>query len=367
MPAGDGLGAALNLGGGEWADCLVPAVSVPGALSTSIRRRMGAVPGWLSRLAPCPWLVDAMVEMIGRPVTEVPPDLFDLVSLVVSQDNSCRYCYGVQRAVLRIHGYTDPQIDRLVRDAHVGELTATERAAVDFARRLSRGDPRPGRDEIARLAEAGLGGLATVETAFVAAWGNFTNRVATLLALPAEPLEQFVQNPIFRFVRPLVAWRMRRRPRGREPLPEPNTGPYAQVIAALEGSPAAGALRRAVDGAWGSSILPRRTKALMLAVVARALGCRTGEAEARRFLDGEGFERSDVDRVLDTLSSPSLDPREARLVPFARETVRYQPASIQARVAEVSRGFRPEETIETVGIAALANTLCRLSVVLDAC
>src|SRR4029077_994230 len=144
---------------------------------TNIRRRMGAVPGWLSRLAPCPWLVDAMVEMIGRPVAEVSPRLFDLVSLVVSQDNSCRYCYGVQRAVLRIHGYTDPQIDRLVRDAPVRELTPTERVSAASARRLSRGDPRPGRDELARLADAGLGRLATVETAFVAAWGNFANRV----------------------------------------------------------------------------------------------------------------------------------------------------------------------------------------------
>jgi hypothetical protein len=47
--------------------------------------------------------------------------------------------------------------------------------------------------------------------------------------------------------------------------------------------------------------------------------------------------------------------------------VRYQPAAIQLRMREVSRGLRPEEVLETVGVASLANAVCRLSVVLDAC
>ena len=59
--------------------------------------------------------------------------------------------------------------------------------------------------------------------------------------------------------------------------------------------------------------------------------------------------------------------REARLVPFARETVRYQPAAIQRRMRELARGLSPEEVLEAVGIAALANAVCRMSVVIDAC
>jgi uncharacterized peroxidase-related enzyme len=361
------MGAAVNVLGMEWPECAVPSAPVSKPVATRVRERMGAVPGWLSRLAPCPWLVDAMLELIVRPVTELPPELFDQLALIVSQDNSCRYCYGVQRAVLRIQGYTDADIDRLARDAQTADRSPAERAALDFARRLSRADPRPGPEDFARLVASGLGRLAALEAAFVAAAGNFTNRVATLLALPTESLEQIVRHPLFRVVRPLMAWRMRARPRGHEPLPVPNTGPAARVVAALDGSPAAGVLRHTVDAALASPILPQRTKALLLAVVARALGCAAGEADARTFLAGQGLASADVDRVLDTLSSPSLDAREARLVPFARETVRYQAAVIQARVREVCRGFTPEETLETVGVVSLANAVCRLSVVLDAC
>jgi alkylhydroperoxidase family enzyme len=105
----------------------------------------------------------------------------------------------------------------------------------------------------------------------------------------------------------------------------------------------------------------------MLAVIARAMGCGYGEQEARGFLRDDGVSARDVDEVLSSLDSPRLDARERRLVPFARETVRYQTATIQARFREVCRDFTPAEILETAGTVALANAACRLSVVLDAC
>ncbi len=75
----------------------------------------------------------------------------------------------------------------------------------------------------------------------------------------------------------------------------------------------------------------------------------------------------DVDEILGTLGSARLDAREARLVPFARETVRYQSAAIQQRFRDVSRDFSPREILEIAGTVALGNAICRLSVVLDAC
>jgi alkylhydroperoxidase family enzyme len=164
-----------------------------------------------------------------------------------------------------------------------------------------------------------------------------------------------------------MSWRMRSRQGAPQAPPRPNDGPGARIVAALGSSPAAGLFRRALDGAWASTVLPTRTKALVVAVVARALACPYGEAEAREVLRGEGIGAGDVDEVLATLASRRLDAREARLVPFARETVRYQPAAIQKRLRAVTEGFGPEEILETVGIASLANALCRLSVVLDAC
>ena len=46
--------------------------------------------------------------------------------------------------------------------------------------------------------------------------------------------------------------------------------------------------------------------------------------------------------------------------------MRYQPAAIQRRVRETCEAMSREETLETIGTVALANALCRMSVVLDA-
>jgi alkylhydroperoxidase family enzyme len=307
-----------------------------------------------------------MCEIIGKPLVYAPPALCDLVALVVSQDNSCRYCYGVQRTILRIYGYSDTYLDRLVHDFEVADVSASERAAIEFARRLSRANPRPGRADFERLVASGLERMAAVEVAVVTASDNFSNRVSTLLALPPEDLENVVHGRLFRFMRPLMAWRLRPRRRTPEPLPHPNEGVGARVVAALEGSPSAGTLRRAVDGAFASTVLPRRTKLLMLAVVARALGCRYGEEDCRPLLAAEGLAQDEIDTILATLGSPKLGTREARLVRFARDTVRYQPGPIQARMREICAGFSREETVEAAAFLSLANALCRLSVVLDA-
>jgi alkylhydroperoxidase family enzyme len=350
----------------EWGECVVPSVPVSPALVAQVRQVVGAVPGWLARLAPCPWLVRALCANIGRPIAHAPFPLCDLIALVVSQDNSCRYCIGTQRAVLKIHGYRDDYIDRLVRDFQLADLAPRDRVALDFARRLSRADPLPGPADFQALVDAGFTPIAAAELAAVAASSGFANRVATLVALPAESLEQMVTHPLFRLMRPLIAWRMQKRPRAPESLPHPNDGPCARLVSALDGSPSAGVLRRGIDEACTSPILPRRTKMLMLAVVARALGCVPVEIEARAQLAADGLDAADVDEVLTTLGSPRLDAREARLLPFARETVRYQPDVIQRRFREVRRELSDEETLETVGIVALANAVCRLSVIVPA-
>jgi alkylhydroperoxidase family enzyme len=350
----------------EWGECVLPLAPPPAALAAELRRKIGAVPGWVGRIGRSPWISRFASELLGYPFAYVAPELCDLIAIVVSQDNSCRYCYGVQRAVLKIHGYRDDYIDRLLRDFRLADLPPAERAALDLARRISRADPRPGRAEFAPVT-AGLGREAATEVAAMAVAGIFMNRVSTLVALPAESLEKVVEKPYFRLLRPLLAWRMRPRRRPPDPPPEPNDGPCAPLIAALGRSPVAGVLRRAIDGAWTSPVLPRRTKGLVAAVVARALRCAQGEAEARALLAGEGFRPEQVDDLLATLSSPRLDAREARLVPFARETVRYQPGAIQRRMREVTAGFSADEILETAGFAALANAVCRLSVVLDAC
>src|SRR3989442_480239 len=192
--------ATANL---EWGECIVPAVPVPRALQAEVRRAVGAVPGWLARLAPSRWLVRALCEIIARPFAHAPLEVCNQVALVVSQENSCRYCYGIQRAVLKIFGQRDEYIDALARDAQVGELAPSVRAALDLARRLTRANPQPGGADLDALVGAGFSRPAAAEIVFAAAANAFTIRIRTLLGLPPVPLEAFVQNPRYRHARPL--------------------------------------------------------------------------------------------------------------------------------------------------------------------
>jgi alkylhydroperoxidase family enzyme len=313
-----------------------------------------------------PWVGGVFSDFIGNPVAYVSPQLLGLVHLVVSQDNSCRYCHGVQRAVMKILGHRDEALDRMLRDFQTADLSPADRAALDFARRVSRGHPRPGKADFDALMQAGFSREALAEIVMMVSAGNFTNRVATLLALPPESLERVVTHPLFRLIRPFMARQMRPKLRKPEPAP-PADRPWGRAVATLGDSPSAGGMRRAIDGALASPVLPRRTKALMLAVIGRSLGCSYSEAEARTLLDADGITHGDVDQILDSLGSPRLDARETRLVPFARETVRYQTATIQRRVREACRDMSPEETLEAVGTAALGNALGRLTVALGAC
>src|ERR1051325_7257442 len=140
--------AAPELLSADWGECMVPRVPVPPELAAGVRAAVGAVPDWLARVAPCRWLVRAMCDAMTKPLAHAPPQLVDLIGIVVSQDNSCRYCYGVQRTIMRILGYRDDYIERLLRDVHAADVTPAERAALDFARRVSRAAPLPRRAEL---------------------------------------------------------------------------------------------------------------------------------------------------------------------------------------------------------------------------
>jgi alkylhydroperoxidase family enzyme len=351
-----------------WGACLVPPGTAAPDLVAEIRRTHGGlVPGWAARFAPVPWLARTMCEMTSFPFAHLSVRDNSLIALVVSRDNSCRFCYGTQRALMRILGYELDAIDRLER----GELVDPDpsgQLGLDFARKISRGTPRPGSPERAALERTGRSRELVAELAVSAAFTVFANRASTLVALPPEPIERTTYQVAGRLLRPFLVRRVRFLGRKLPPALR-NDGVGAGVVAALGTLPGAGVLRRAIDAALASPVLPRRTKLLMLAVIARSLACRPTELDARTALAAEGMAADDIARTLDHLGSPALDAREALLVPFARETVRCQPVEIQERLRALASelGLRREELLEVVGIAALANTLCRASVVLEQC
>jgi AhpD family alkylhydroperoxidase len=347
----------------EWGQCLLQPVKDAEVLR-EVARSQGFVPDYLRLLAPCPWMVRTGAGAGFRQDQLVHTDLAlaDLVFLAVSQDNSCRYCYSSQRAVLRILGFEEERIERLEQASSAAN--ASDRLALDFARRLSRANPPPSADDRDALQDAGYGDEAIKELAYVAASTVMSNRVSTLPALPMESAEHD-RRWFVRLLRPFVARRLRSRKGRPERLPpELTTGPYTYVAREFDGLPTGRVLGELLRQAFESPILTRRAKVLMFAVVARGLGSERAEREATELLAPLGLDESDVQEVLAHLASAKLDPLEAALVPFARETIRYRAEDIQRRASDLSKSLSVEQFVEVVGVVGLANSVCRLSLVL---
>lgn len=353
----------------EWEACLLEPVVDPAA-TRALRRELGFVPHGITFFLDSPWVrrTPVLLRSFFMPLVHVRPALADMIALVVSQDNACRYCYAETRSLLRILGYPEDRIRRLEEGLLTIDFDARERLALDFARRVSRASPLAAAADARPLLEAGWGEGAVREIAFLTGVNVFYNRLSTLAALPPEPAERMAAGWQTRLFRPLVVWMLKRRltsaPAGAWSTPRA-TAPFGTIVEALADLPVCPPLRELVDAAWSSDGLARRTKALVFAVVARGLVCPAAEAEATRLAVTEGLAAGDVAETLANLASPALDPFERAIVPFARETIRYQPSQIQRRAralrAQLSRG----QFVELLGIASLANALCRLDVARD--
>ena len=350
----------------EWESCLLPA-SRDAELEAYLRRELGVVPPMARYLTPCPWIVRSMagVDQYHALLVHLDQRIVDLIGLVVSEDNSCRFCYAAQRAILRIQGFSDQRIRQLQQDLLSASLGRRESTALEFARRFSRASPLMQWSDTEPLRNAGWSDAAIREIAFVAAMLVYFNRLATLPALPPERMEAISESWWLGLVRPFIARRFRLE-RGTEDRLSPAecAGPFAYLVQELDGLPAARAIRRVLDEAFASPLLSRAAKALVFAVVARGLGCPLSEGEACELLATDGWAAADVEATLSHLDSPRLDRAERALLPVARESIRYEPARIQRRARELRETLAVEPFVEFVGLCALANAVCRLGAAL---
>ena len=186
---------ALLLNEIEWGEPLLPAVLDP-EWEADMKRRSNPL-NVDRRTAPLPWLREACFAFRNCKPVAMPEHLFFVVAMVVAQENSCRYCYGKNRAVLKILGRSEAFIDGIERDLRVAELDEREGALLAFCRNLARSRPRPARAEREALMRLGYSALAVTEVAAAVAGSCFYNRVGTLMACPLElELEHASTGPV---------------------------------------------------------------------------------------------------------------------------------------------------------------------------
>jgi AhpD family alkylhydroperoxidase len=341
-------------------------------LEAYVRKGMGTVPSSVAYFTRAPWIVHSMTQLspFGAPLLHVDTMLADLVGLVVSQDNSCRYCFGIQRLMLRVHGLPDERIRRLEQGFLDAEIDPRAKSALDFSRRLSRAAPLTHATDTTALRAAGWSTEAIRELAFHAVYNVYMNRLMTIAAIPYAPVEGLADSWLVRAVTPALRFMLRRRERRvRERMallaPERARGPWAYLVGALDGLSCARALRETLDAAFASPVLPKRAKALIFAVIARGLDDAPSAREAGDLLAEAGLPPERAEPILTHLGSPELDAVENALVPFARGTIRGRPMQLQQHTRALLDAVSSEQLVEAIGVAALANAVTRLSVVTD--
>ncbi len=320
---------------------------------------LGSTPDPQERLSP--WMAAGVAALSERErVSWAAPALVNVAYFVACQENECRFCYGMTRTLMKIWGYSERQIQDLEHEAALAD--GVTRQVVEFSRKLAKSNPSPARKDYEALLEKGLSAGAISEIAACVAKACFSNRLSTFLALAPDRLEK-VPDTFFGRISGLFI-RRSTWPR-RVPPPEGlrNEGPYASIIAVAGASPLAEWLRGLTDGWLASEAIPHRSKAIMMAVIARQLGSDLCEAEARANIVAAGLPEQDADTILSTLSSPRLTTVETRLLRWTRETVWYEPRVIQESTRRLLGDVGERETVEAIGSAALCNSLARLSLV----
>jgi alkylhydroperoxidase family enzyme len=353
----------------DWCDVpLLPPLPDPAWERESVRR-FGFASNMAKYLTPVRWLMEGEQLVEARVTPGISVALRALISLVVAMDSSCRHCYGAFRSMLKIMGYSETLIRKLEESLALTELTKKEKVALEFARKVSRSAPRPSASDLKELAALGYSPVEIAEIAYLAGINASGNRLATLLAVPPDPLEEVEANWFMKLKRPFTRKEFQASLSTVPSVSRPPTyfGPGAAIVAALEGSPAGAALATILSGAWASSTTSRRVKALIFAVVARGLGCAACEAEGAQALRGEGWTDAEIEHLLTYLSSEKLNAFELKVLRFARETVRYHTRRLQELAQEFAAGLDREVLLEIIGLVSYANGLARMSIMLHRC
>jgi uncharacterized peroxidase-related enzyme len=347
-----------------WEQCLLEPAPDRQA-EAALRRDTGSAPGWIRYFLSTPWLSRAAIRLAvdNKLLLHVDFEIIDLIALVVSRENACRYCYSVTRMQLRIVGMSEARMQELEQRLAGVELEPRAAAAVRFARRMTRSSPLVTPDDLEPLRAAGFSDAQIGEIAFAVASVAFFNRISTIPALPPQTWEQLADRWFMPLLRPLLAhmvrgWRKRGQPAS---FPAPPGGPFAGLLQRhFEGSPIGPVLAAALEDMWASPILPRHCKALMFAVIGHGLGCTSACAEVAQVLEAEGLQAAVAEQILAHLGRPDMAAEERALLAFARDTIWYEPPQIQQRARELRNRLSTAQFVEAVGVVALANSLCRL-------
>lgn len=113
----------------------------------------------------------------------------ELLAVVVSVENGCRYCTLHHEAALRAWWKDDDRVDALLEDPARAGLSTREEALVDYALQLTREPAGVTEDRVRALRDVGLDDADILTANMVISYFNFVNRIAEGLGVEAPPEE----------------------------------------------------------------------------------------------------------------------------------------------------------------------------------
>jgi uncharacterized peroxidase-related enzyme len=119
----------------------------------------------------------------------------EMMAVVVSVANGCKYCKAHHEAALRHYVKDEPKIQAILNPADFNILNEREAALCRFARHLtlSRNSMNPqdheNTDHTIQLREAGLSDSAILDAVLVISYFNFVNRIVLALGVEVSPEE----------------------------------------------------------------------------------------------------------------------------------------------------------------------------------
>ena len=130
-------------------------------LEAYARRRMGLPNAAVRYFAAAPWVARTAIDLhpeFGL-LVHLNQQTADLIGIVVSQENSCRFCFAAVRAVLWFQGMDRQRVQRIEQEVARHDLPLPVRAAIDYARSQSRTGPAGAHAAWAALRHAGVGAV----------------------------------------------------------------------------------------------------------------------------------------------------------------------------------------------------------------
>jgi uncharacterized peroxidase-related enzyme len=121
--------------------------------------------------------------MFGR--SELSRPTRELIAVVVSNANNCRYCVRHHAEALNHYWKDEERIARTLEDFRTAGLTGSETAMLEYAVKLTRSPDRVDSSDIDTLREEGLDDASILDLNLIVNYFNFVNRIA--LGLGVEP------------------------------------------------------------------------------------------------------------------------------------------------------------------------------------